>query len=112
MDSLKTYIKKNDRVMVMVGKDKGKIGKVLRIIPKKYRALVEKVNVAKRHTRPGPLSKEGGIIEKEAPVHISNLMLVCPKCTDPVRVGFKTLEDGKKVRICRKCGEPIENNKG
>ncbi|MEW6327462.1 MAG: 50S ribosomal protein L24 [Thermodesulfobacteriota bacterium] len=109
MDRLKTYIKKDDRVMVMVGKDRGKIGKILRIIPKEYRALVEKANVVKRHTRPGPLSKEGGIIQKEAPIHISNLMLVCPKCTDPVRVSFKTLEDGKKVRICRKCGEPIEN---
>lgn len=109
MDRLKTYIKKDDRVMVIVGKDRGKIGKVLRIIPKKYRALVEKVNIAKRHTRPGPLSKEGGIIEKEASIHISNLMLVCPKCTDSVRIGFKTLEDGKKVRICRKCGESIEN---
>lgn len=109
MTGLNTYIKKNDRVMVMAGKDKGKIGKVLRIVPKKSGAVVEKVNMVKRHTRPGPLSKQGGIIEKEAPIHISNLMLVCSKCTDPVRVRFKILEDGKKVRICHKCGEVIEN---
>ncbi len=109
MAGQKNYIMKNDRVMVMVGKDKGKIGKVLRIVPKKHGAIVEKANVVKRHTRPGPLSKQGGILEKEAPIHISNLMLVCPKCTDPVRVRFKILEDGKKIRTCHKCGELIEN---
>lgn len=109
MPNLRTRIKKNDRVMVVVGKDKGKIGKVLRIVSKKDRAIVERANMVKRHTRPGPVSKQGGIIEKEAPIHISNIMLVCPKCTNPVRVRMKTLDDGKKVRVCHKCGELIEN---
>ncbi len=105
----KTQIRKNDRVMVTVGKDKGKIGKVLRTIPKKDRAIVERANMVKRHTRPGGLSRQGGILEKEASIHLSNLMLVCPKCTDPVRIRLKVLEDGKKVRVCHKCGEMIEN---
>lgn len=109
MAYLRTHIKKNDRVMVMVGKDKGKIGKVLNVIPKKGRAVVERINIVKRHTRPGPVSKQGGIVEKEAPVHLSNLMVVCPKCTDPVRVRVKALEDGKKIRVCHKCGELIES---
>lgn len=109
MARLTSHIKKNDRVMVMVGKDKGKIGKVIKVISEKHKALVEKANMVKRHTRPGPISKQGGIIEKEAPIHISNLMLICPKCTDPVRVRFKILEDGKKVRICHKCGEAVES---
>ncbi len=107
----KTRIRKNDRVMVTVGKDKGKIGKVLSILFKKGAAIVERANIVKRHTRPGGLSKQGGILEKEAPIRLSNLMLVCPKCTDPVRVRMKVLEDGKKVRICHKCGEMIANKK-
>lgn len=109
MSQVKTHIRKNDRVMVMVGKDRGKIGKVLRILTKKEGALVERANIVKRHTRPGPVSKQGGIIEKEAPIHISNLMLVCPKCTNPSRVRIRVLDDGKKVRLCHKCGEVIEN---
>ncbi len=104
----KYRIKKDDTVMVIAGKEKGKTGKVLRILPKKDRAIVEKLNMVKRHMRPGAYSRQGGIVEKEAPIHISNLMLICTKCTDPTRVGYKTLEDGRKVRYCKKCGEVID----
>ena len=100
-------IKKNDVVMVTTGKDRGKQGRVVRVIPKKDRVVVEKLNMVKRHMKPGPQSRQGGILEKEAPIHISNVMLVCGKCTDPTRVGYKLLEDGKKVRFCKKCGELI-----
>ena len=103
---MKFKIRKNDRVQVITGKDRGKVGKVIRVIPKKRRAIVEGVNLVKKHQKPTPGS-QGGIVEKEASIHISNLMLICPKCTDPVRVGFKILEDGSKVRICKKCGEVI-----
>jgi large subunit ribosomal protein L24 len=102
------HIKKNDTVMVIAGKEKGKSGKVLRILPKKDRAVVEKVNFIKRHMRPGPHSRQGGIVEKENPINISNLMVVCGKCTDPTRVGRRVLEDGSRVRYCKKCDEIIE----
>ena len=104
----KYHIKKNDIVMVIAGKEKGKTGKVLRVLPKKDRAVVEKVNFIKRHMRPGPHSRQGGIVEKENPINISNLMVVCGKCTDPTRVGRKVLEDGSRVRYCKKCDEIIE----
>jgi large subunit ribosomal protein L24 len=102
------HIKKNDTVMVIAGKEKGKTGKVLKILPKKDRAVVEKVNFIKRHMRPGAHSRQGGIVEKENPISISNLMLVCGKCTDPTRVGRRVLEDGSRVRYCKKCDEIIE----
>lgn len=101
-------IKKNDRVMVITGKDRGKIGKVLRMVSKRDRVVVERVNVIKRHTKPTQTAPQGGIIEKEAPIHVSNLMLVCGKCGDAVRVGRKSLEDGKRVRFCKKCGEVLD----
>ena len=104
----KYHIKKNDTVMVVAGKEKGKTGKVLKVLPKKDRAVVEKVNFIKRHMRPGAHSRQGGIIEKENPINISNLMLVCGKCTDPTRVGRRVLEDGSRVRYCKKCDEIIE----
>ena len=104
----KYHIKKNDKVMVVAGKEKGKTGKVLRILPKKDRAVVEKVNFIKRHMRPGAHSRQGGIVEKENPINISNLMVVCGKCTDPTRLGRKVLEDGSRVRYCKKCDEIIE----
>lgn len=102
------HIKKNDTVMVIAGKEKGKTGKVLKISPKKGRAVVEKVNFIKRHMRPGAHSRQGGIVEKENPISISNLMVVCGKCTDPTRVGRRVLEDGSRVRYCKKCDEIIE----
>ena len=101
-------VKKNDLVMVIAGKDKGKRGKVLRVIPKIERALVEKLNFVKRHTKPGRASRQGGILERENPIHISNLMLVCSKCDIPVRVGHSHLADGRKVRVCKKCGEIVD----
>jgi large subunit ribosomal protein L24 len=104
----KSHIKKNDTVMVIAGKDKGKSGKVLRVIPKKDRAIVEKVNMIKRHLRPSAQARQGGILEKENPIHVSNLMLICSKCTDPTRVGYRTLDDERKVRFCKKCNELID----
>jgi len=104
----KFHIKKNDTVMVIAGKEKGKTGKVMRIITKKDRAIVEKINMVKRHMKPSPQNRQGGILEKEAPLHVSNLMLVCSKCTDPTRVGYKVLDDDRKVRYCKKCDEVID----
>ncbi|MCL5406033.1 MAG: 50S ribosomal protein L24 [Deltaproteobacteria bacterium] len=101
-------IKKNDTVKVIAGKDKGKTGKVLRVIPKKGRAIVEKLNIVKRHLRPSEQARQGGILEKEAPIEMSNLMLICSKCTDPTRVGYRVLDDTKKVRFCKKCKEVID----
>jgi large subunit ribosomal protein L24 len=101
-------IKKNDTVTVIAGKDKGKNGKVLRVIPKKDRVIVEKINMIKRHMKPNQQTRQGGILEKESPIHVSNLMLICSKCTDPTRVGYKILDDNKKVRVCKKCEEVID----
>jgi large subunit ribosomal protein L24 len=101
------HVKRNDTVMVMVGKDKGKTGKVLRINQKTDRLIVEKVNVIKRHVRPTQKSK-GGIMERESPIAVSNVMVFCDKCSKPVRLGNKILEDGKKVRYCRKCNEVLD----
>ena len=94
--------------MVMAGKEKGKSGKLLRIIAKKEGALIEKVNFVKRHSRPSGQNRQGGIIEKEAPLPLSNIMIICAKCTVPVKVGRKILDDGKRVRYCKKCGEHID----
>ncbi len=105
----KSVIKKEDKVKVITGKDRGKIGKVLQVNRKKDRILVEKVNVVKRHTRPNAKNRQGGILESEAPVPRSNVMLMCNKCMAATRVGFKFLEDGKKVRACAKCGETIDS---
>lgn len=109
MEHQKKYrIKKNDVVQVITGKDKGKTGKVMRLVPKKDRAIVEKINMVKRHMKPSQQNRQGGILDKEAPIAISNLMLVCSKCTDPTRVGYKTLDDDRKVRFCKKCGEVLD----
>jgi len=104
----KCRIKKDDKVKVINGKEKGKIGKVLRVFPVKERVIVENVNFVKRHTKPGGQTPQGGIIEKEAPLHWSNLMLMCNKCINPIRVKMQRLEDGRNVRVCRKCGEVID----
>ena len=105
-DSIK--IKIDDKVKVITGKDKGKVGKVLKVSGKKNRLLVENINVVKRHTKPNAQNRQGGILESEAPIHWSNVMLMCNKCIEPARVKTKTLDDGKKVRICRKCSEIID----
>jgi large subunit ribosomal protein L24 len=101
------HVRKNDRVMVITGKEKGKAGKVLKVLPKKSRVVVEKLNMIKRHTKASRAVGKGGIVEKEGPIHISNVMLMCDKCNEAVRVGHKVLEDGRKARVCRKCGETI-----
>ena len=101
------HVKKNDMVIVTVGKDKGKTGKVLRINQKTDRVIVEKVNIIKRHVRPSQKSK-GGIMERESPIAVSNVMIYCEKCSKPVRVGNKILEDGKRVRFCKKCNEVLD----
>jgi large subunit ribosomal protein L24 len=107
MARMKYSIKKDDNVMVIAGKEVGKTGKVVKIVTKKNRLVVEKINIIKRHARPSRTHK-GGIIEKEGSIHISNVMLMCDKCNKPVRVGKRTLEDGKKVRVCRSCGEVLD----
>jgi large subunit ribosomal protein L24 len=104
----KSHIKKDDKVKVIAGKDKGKIGKVLRVERKKERVLVENINVVKRHTRPTAKNRQGGIVESEATVPWSNVMLMCSKCLSPVRIQMRRLDDGKKVRSCRKCNEIID----
>jgi large subunit ribosomal protein L24 len=101
------HVKKNDLVMVTSGKDKGKTGKVLRIVQKKDRLIVEKINMIKKHVKPSQKAK-GGIMERENPIHVSNVMIYCEKCSKAVRVGKKMLEDGKKVRFCKKCDEVID----
>ena len=103
----KLHVKKNDTVMVITGKDKAKTGKVLSLVPKKDGVLIEGINVVKRHTKARG-SEQGGILEKEAPLHISNVMLVCGKCNKPVRTRVTVLEDGKKARCCVKCGESFD----
>ena len=104
----KFRIKKDDKVKIVAGKDKGKIGKVIRVDREKNRILVENINVVKRHTRPSGQNKQGGIIESEAMIQLSNVMLVCGKCLKPARIKIKTLEDGKRIRICSKCSEIID----
>ncbi len=101
-------IRKNDTVLVIAGKDKGKKGKVRFAYPKDERLLVEGINLIKRHTRARGQVRQAGIIEREAPIRVSNVMLLCSRCNHPTRVGFRFLEDGKKVRICRSCGEVID----
>ncbi|MBC2715940.1 MAG: 50S ribosomal protein L24 [Desulfobacteraceae bacterium] len=108
MEKNKCHIKKNDKVKVITGKDNGKIGKVIDVLEKKNRLLIENVNMVKRHTRPSAANKQGGIVEGEAAIHWSNVLLMCNKCIAPVRIKMRRLEDGKKVRVCRKCNEIID----
>ena len=105
----KSSIKKDDKVKIIAGKDKDKIGKVLKVMNKKNRVLVENINIVKRHTKPNMKNRQGGIIESEAPVSLANVMLVCNKCMAPIRIKKKILEDGKKVRICGKCNEILDS---
>ena len=104
MSRLATSIRKNDTVLVITGKDRGKRGRVLKLDPDKNRLVVEGVNMIKRHTRPNPGKNiKGGIVEREASLHASNVQLVCPECGAQTRIGRKILGDGRKVRVCRKC---------
>jgi len=101
----KLKVKKNDQVLVTSGKDRGAKGRVLRVLAAEGRAIVERVNMMKRHTRPNPNKGiQGGILEREAPVQVSNLRVICPECGKPSRLGRKRLEDGRGVRVCKSCG--------
>lgn len=101
-------IRKNDEVLVILGRDRGRKGKVLRSMPQKNSLIVEGINMIKRHMKPTGTMRQAGIIEKEAPINTSDVMLICKKCGQPARVGFSFLEDGSKVRICKKCHEVID----
>ena len=101
-------IRKNDTVLVVAGRDKGKKGKVRVAIPKKERLLVDGINMIKKHARPTGQARQAGIIEREAPIHVSSVMLLCEKCAKPARVGRRLLADGKKVRFCKACGEVVD----
>jgi large subunit ribosomal protein L24 len=101
-------IRKNDTVVILSGKDKGKKGKVRRAIPEKNEVVVEGINMIKRHSRARRAARQAGIIELEAPIYAAKVKLVCNKCGKPARVGFRLLEEGKKVRICTSCGEVID----
>jgi large subunit ribosomal protein L24 len=104
MSRLATPIRKNDNVLVITGKNRGTRGRVLKVDPAKNRLVIEGVNMIKRHTKPNPQKNiKGGVVEREASVHASNVQLVCPECGKQTRVGRKILGDGRKVRICRKC---------
>ncbi len=105
----KVSIKKNDLVYVLTGKDKGKTGKILRVFRDKKRAIVEGLNFIQKHTRANPQRNiKGGILPKEASIHLSNLMIVCKRCNERARVGYSFMQDGRKVRVCKNCDEPLD----
>lgn len=104
----KLHVKKEDTVIVISGKDKGKKGRVIAAYPRQNRVLVEGVNMIKKHARPSHQNPQGGILNQEAPIHVSNVMLVDPKTGGPTRVGYKVLDNGKKVRVAKKSGEIID----
>jgi len=103
----KLSIRTGDKVKVITGKDKGKEAKVLATVPYKQRVIVERINMVKKATRPTQRNPQGGILEIEAPIHVSNVMLVCPSCSQPTRIGRKRV-DGTRVRVCKKCGNDID----
>ena len=104
-NKVKVNVKKNDQVLVTTGKDRGARGRVLRVLASEGKAIVERVNMIKRHTRPNPNKGiQGGILEREAPIQISNLKVICPECGKPSRMGRRRLEDGRGVRVCKNCG--------
>jgi large subunit ribosomal protein L24 len=105
---LRIRLKKNDLVEVMTGKEEGKTGKILKVFREKNQVLVEKVNMIKRHTKPSPTTGQGGIVEKEAPLNVSKVMLICPKCATATRFRLSKTAEGKKARVCRKCKELID----
>jgi large subunit ribosomal protein L24 len=104
----KVNIKKGDTVMVIAGRERGKSGKVLSLQRQNGTVIVEKLNIIKRHTKPSQKNRQGGILEREAPLALSNVMVYCANCQKPVRVGIKALEDGRRVRVCKKCQEVID----
>jgi large subunit ribosomal protein L24 len=107
-EPVKVSLKKNDLVEVTTGKERGKTGKILRVIREKNQVVIEKVNLIKRHTRPSPTTGQGGIVEKEAPIFVSKVRLICPKCATGTRTRMTRTGEGKKVRVCLKCKEMID----
>lgn len=110
MTEPKLSIRKGDRVLVLSGKDRGKKSKVLRVLPRERRVVVEDVNMVKKHTRPTREMMQGGIIDQEAPIHMSNVMLICRHCGQPSRTGTKILEGNRRVRFCKKCQEIVDRS--
>src|SRR2546421_8445094 len=102
------HVRRGDTVGVIAGRERGKRGKVLRIVTEKNRVVVEKVNMIKKHQKPTQKVRQGGIIEREGALALSNVLLVCGRCDRPVRTGIKILADGRKARVCKRCGEPID----
>jgi large subunit ribosomal protein L24 len=102
------HVRRGDTVGVIAGKERGKRGKVLRVLPERGRVLVEKINMIKKHQRPTQKLRQGGIIEREGPLALSNVLVVCSRCDRPVRMGIQVLADGRKVRVCRRCREAID----
>ncbi len=109
MEAIKIKIKKDDKVKVLTGKDKGKIGKVLKVVKKTNRAVIENINVVKVHSKPSKANPQGGIVNKNMPIDVSNLMVMCNSCIKPTRIEMKQLENGKRVRICKKCSQQIDS---
>jgi large subunit ribosomal protein L24 len=108
-DQVPILLRKNDQVKVIAGKDLNKAGRVLRVLRDRNRVVVEGISFLKRHTRANPSKNiKGGIVEKESPIHVSNVMIVCGSCNNPTRIGHSILADGKKIRICRKCGSSLD----
>ena len=105
---MSVHVRRGDMVAVLGGKERGKRGKVLRVVPAAGRVLVEHVNMIKKHQRPTQKLRQGGIIEREGYIHLSNVMVVCGKCDRPSRTGAQALADGRKVRVCKRCGESID----
>ena len=104
----KTKLKKGDTVMIIAGRERGKTGKILSLNLTEGKLTVEKLNIIKRHTKPSQKNRQGGILEREAPLALSNVMLYCGNCQKPVRIGIKAFEDGRRVRVCKQCEEVIE----
>lgn len=107
----KTQIRKNDIVKVISGREKGKVGRILKIDREKGRVFVEKLNLVKRHTKPGKSNPQGGIVEKEAPLSYSNVLIMCDKCNKPTRIAMAADDSGKRSRVCKRCGDVLEAKK-
>jgi len=111
METAKLHIRKNDIVKVISGREKGKVGRVLKVDREKGRVFVEKLNLVKRHIKPGKTHPQGGIVEKEAPLAYSNVLIMCDKCNKPTRIGMQLDPAGKRSRVCKRCGDVLEPKK-
>ena len=111
METAKVHIRKNDIVKVITGREKGKVGRVLKVDREKGRVFIEKLNMVKRHVKPGKTHPQGGIVEKEAPLAFSNVLVMCDKCNKPTRIGMQQDPGGKRSRVCKRCGDVLEAKK-